>query len=65
MSEVTGVIQKIDSRKVANGTKTAWDLYVAGQKYGAGLFAPKLRKVTTLPSQLTRVSMAGTLNVAH
>ena len=44
MSEVTGVIQKIDSRKVANGTKTAYDVYVAGQKYGAGLFAPKVKE---------------------
>lgn len=44
MAEVSGIIQKIDSRKVSNGTKTAYDIYVAGQKYGAGLWAPKAKE---------------------
>lgn len=40
MSEVTGVLQDIQSRTVAGG-KTAYDIVVAGQKYGAGFFKPK------------------------
>lgn len=44
MSEVSGVIQKIETRKVANGTKTAYDIFVTGQKYGAGLWAPKAKE---------------------
>lgn len=43
-NEISGVIQKIDTRKVSNGTKTAYDIYVAGQKYGAGLWAPKAKE---------------------
>lgn len=44
MSEVSGIIQNIESRKVSNGTKTAYDIYVGGQKYGAGLYAPKAKE---------------------
>jgi hypothetical protein len=40
MSEVTGVIQAINARTVAGG-KTAYDVVIAGQKYGAGFFKPK------------------------
>lgn len=44
MNEVNGIVQKIETRKVANGTKTAYDIYVGGQKYGAGLWAPKAKE---------------------
>lgn len=44
MAEVSGIIQSIETRKVANGTKTAYDIYVGGQKYGAGLWAPKAKE---------------------
>lgn len=44
MTTVTGVIQQIQTRSVAGGTKTAFDIYVNGQKYGAGLFAPKAKE---------------------
>lgn len=40
MSEVSGVLQDVQSRSVAGG-KTAYDIVVAGQKYGAGFFKPK------------------------
>lgn len=42
MSEVSGVIQSIDARSVAGG-KTAYDIVVAGQRYGAGFFQPKVK----------------------
>ena len=37
---VSGVIQEIQTRSVAGG-KTAYNLVIAGQSYGAGLFKPK------------------------
>lgn len=40
MSEITGVVQDIVTRDVAGGKKS-YDIVVAGQKYGAGLYAPK------------------------
>lgn len=39
-NEITGVIQDIRTRSVAGG-KTAYNIVIAGQEYGAGLFAPK------------------------
>lgn len=44
MAEVSGIIQQILTRKVSNGTKTAYDIVVSGQKYGAGLWAPKAKE---------------------
>lgn len=43
MSEISGIVQEIQTRPVMNGQKTAYDLVVGGQKYGAGLFAPKCK----------------------
>lgn len=40
MSEITGVVQEVKSRVVGSG-KTAYDIVVGGQSYGAGLFKPK------------------------
>lgn len=40
MAEITGVVQEIQVRDVAGGKKS-YDIVVAGQKYGAGLYAPK------------------------
>lgn len=40
MAEITGVVQDIVVRDVAGGKKS-YDIVVAGQKYGAGLYAPK------------------------
>lgn len=42
MSEITGVVQEIKTRSVSGG-KTSYDLVVAGQAYGAGLYAPKCK----------------------
>lgn len=42
MSEVSGTIQEIQTRGVAGG-KTAYNLVVGGQSYGAGLYAPKAK----------------------
>lgn len=44
MSQVSGVVQSIESRKVMNGTKTAYNIVVGGQSYGAGLFKPKVNE---------------------
>lgn len=44
LTVVNGVIQQIQTRSVSGGTKTAYDIYVNGQKYGAGLFAPKAKE---------------------
>lgn len=43
MSNVTGVVQEIATRSVAGG-KTAYNVVVAGQAYGAGLYAPKCKQ---------------------
>lgn len=43
MAEITGVVQSIVSRDVAGGKKS-YDIIVAGQKYGAGLYAPKCKE---------------------
>lgn len=37
---VTGIIQAIETRSVAGG-KTAYNIVVGGQSYGAGLYKPK------------------------
>lgn len=42
MAEITGVLQEIQSRPVSGG-KTGYDIVVAGQKYGYGLYAPKAK----------------------
>lgn len=42
-NEVTGVVQKIETRSVAGG-KTAYNVVVAGVSYGAGLYAPKAKE---------------------
>lgn len=43
MSQVSGVIQAIETRSVAGG-KTAYSIRVAGESYGAGLYAPKAKE---------------------
>ena len=60
LTVVSGVIQQIQTRSVSGGTKTAYDIYVNGQKYGAGLFAPKAKEGDYVTSRLTRTGMAGT-----
>lgn len=42
MAEITGVVQDIVTRDVAGGKKS-YDIVIAGQKYGAGLYAPKCK----------------------
>lgn len=42
MSQVSGIIQDIQTRSVAGG-KTAYNLVVGGESYGAGLYAPKAK----------------------
>jgi hypothetical protein len=41
-NEVTGVIQEIQTKQVAGG-KTAFNVVVGGQAFGAGLYAPKCK----------------------
>ena len=43
MSSVTGVIQQINEKSVAGGKK-AYDIVVAGQTYGYGLYPPKAKE---------------------
>ena len=40
--EVTGIIQSIDEREVSGG-RTAYNIRVAGESYGAGLYKPKAK----------------------
>lgn len=40
MAEISGVVQEIKARPVAGG-KVAYGVFVGGQEYGAGLYAPK------------------------
>lgn len=42
MAEITGVVQDIVTRDVSGGKKS-YDIVVGGQKYGAGLYAPKCK----------------------
>lgn len=42
MADITGVVQDIVTRDVSGGKKS-YDIVVAGQKYGAGLYAPKCK----------------------
>src|SRR5687768_13750341 len=42
MAEQTGIIQEIRVKDVAGGKK-AYDIVVAGQAFGVGLFAPKAK----------------------
>lgn len=42
MAEITGVVQEIETRSVAGG-KTAYNVRVGGESYGAGLYAPKCK----------------------
>src|SRR5688572_27328879 len=42
MSEVSGIVQDIQTKSVAGG-KTAYNIVVGGQSYGAGLYAPKCK----------------------
>lgn len=41
MSSVTGIIQEIKTE--SRGGRTAYDIVVGGQRYGAGLYAPKAK----------------------
>lgn len=41
MSQVSGVVQAIETKEVSGG-RTAYSIRVAGDLYGAGLFAPKV-----------------------
>lgn len=43
MSQISGVIQAIETRSVAGG-KTAYSIRVGGESYGAGLYAPKAKE---------------------
>lgn len=43
MSTIKGVVQAITTRDVAGGKK-AFNIMVAGQEYGAGLYAPKCKE---------------------
>ncbi len=43
MSTITGIVQEIQTRKVSGGTKTAYNIVVAGESYGVGLYAPKCK----------------------
>lgn len=43
MTDITGVVQKIETRDVAGGKK-AYNIVVAGERYGAGLYAPKCKE---------------------
>jgi hypothetical protein len=40
MAKITGVVQAIETRQVAGG-KTAYNIRVGGESYGAGLYKPK------------------------
>lgn len=42
MADITGVVQDISVRDVAGGRKS-YDVIIAGEKYGAGLYAPKCK----------------------
>jgi hypothetical protein len=42
MADMTGVVQAINAKPVSGG-KTAYDIVVAGQSYGVGLYAPKCK----------------------
>lgn len=42
MTDITGVVQEIQVKDVAGGKK-AYNIVVAGQAYGAGLYAPKCK----------------------
>ena len=44
MSELSGVIQQIKTKKVGAQQKTAYDMQIAGQWYGYGFFAPKAKE---------------------
>lgn len=41
--QISGVVQEVIRRSLNNG-KSAYDIVVAGDKYGAGLFAPKCKE---------------------
>ena len=41
--QISGVVQEVIRRSLNNG-KSAFDIVVAGDKYGAGLFAPKCKE---------------------
>lgn len=43
MTDITGVVQKIETRDVAGGKK-AYNIVVGGERYGAGLYAPKCKE---------------------
>ena len=43
MSTVTGIIQEIQAKQVAGG-RTVYNIVVAGQSYGAGLYPPKAKE---------------------
>lgn len=43
MSVITGVVQRIEVKDVAGGKK-AYNVVVAGERYGAGLYAPKCKE---------------------
>jgi hypothetical protein len=42
MSDITGVVQEIQTRDVSGGKK-AYNIVVGGESYGAGLYAPKCK----------------------
>lgn len=43
MAQVTGVVQVVKDKQTSIG-KTAWDIKVGGQWYGAGLFKPDIQE---------------------
>lgn len=44
MSDFSGVVQTIKSKKVGAQQKTAYDMQIGGQWYGYGFFAPKAKE---------------------
>lgn len=40
---IKGIVQAVETKQVAGG-KTAYNLVIGGQRYGAGLYAPKCRE---------------------
>ncbi len=43
MTMITGVVQAVETKSVAGG-KTAYNIVVGGERYGAGLYAPKCKE---------------------
>ena len=62
MAEITGIIQRIDTKDVAGGKK-AYNIVVGGESYGAGLYAPKCKEGDYVKFELD--NSRGYLNVGR